>query len=178
MFKLHLISELKEAFINLKGKKVELPQPVKFPFLIPSANKKIVVYDKKCTGCGACSTVCPAYCISSSDNKKYRILEINVANCIYCGLCTEVCPEKAIALLPRNELPSPNKAHLHHELRIKLKRCEHCKKVIGTKKGVLKIVKGFFSQHGINPRELKWANLCPSCKRKFHSYSLITQLIR
>jgi hydrogenase-4 component H len=174
MFKLHLISELKEAFINLKDKKAELPKPVKSPYLIPSAHKKIVVHSKKCIGCGACTTVCPANCI----NKKYRVLEINVANCIYCGLCGEVCPEKAIALTPGNELPSFNKEHLCHELRIKLKRCEFCREIIGTKKGVLKTVKDLFSKRGINTRELEWVNLCSSCRRKFQSYSLIRQRIK
>ena len=175
MFKLHLIGELKEAFINLKDKKVVFPKPVKSPLLIPSSHKKITVSDKKCIGCGACATVCPAFCIGISDNKKYRILVINVADCIYCGLCGEVCPEKAIILIPGNELPSFNKENLHHELRIKLKRCERCREIIGTKKGVLKTVKDLFSKRGINTRELEWANLCSSCRRKFQSYSLIRQ---
>lgn len=178
MFKLHLISELKEAFINLKDKKVEPPKPVKPSFLIPSAHKKMVVYDKKCIGCGACATVCPAYCISIADNKKYRVLEINIANCIYCGFCAEVCPERAIALMPGNELPSFNKEHLHHELRIKLKKCDHCRETIGTKKGVMKTVKDLYSPCGINIRELEWATLCSSCRRKFQSYLLIKQHIK
>lgn len=175
MFKLHLISELKDAFINLKDKKEELPKPVKLPSPLPSSKKKMMVYDKKCIGCGACATVCPAYCISISDNKKYRILDINVANCIYCGLCGEVCPEKAITLIPGNELPSFNKESLHHELRIKLKRCEHCREIIGTKKGVVKTVKDLFSKCGIKTGELEWVNLCSSCRRKFQSYGLIRQ---
>ena len=177
MFKLHLISELKEAFVNLRSEG-EPPKPVKLPFPIPSAHKKMVIADKKCIGCGACVTVCPACCISFSDNKKYRILEINIAHCIYCGVCSEVCPENAIMLMPGNELPSTNKEHLHHELRIKLKRCEQCREVVSTKKGVLKTVKEFFSQSGINPRELEWINLCSSCRRKFHSNVLINQRIK
>ena len=178
MFKLHLISELKEAFINLRSEEVAPPRPVKLPFPIPSAHKKMVIYDKKCIGCGACATVCPACCISFSDNKKYRILKMDIADCIYCGVCSEACPENAIMLMPENELPSTHKEHLHHELRIKLKRCEQCRKVISTKKGVLKTVKDFFSQSGINPRELEWLNLCSSCRRKFHSNILITQRIK
>jgi len=178
MFKLHLISELKEAFINLRGEEVEPPRPVKLPFPIPSAHKKMVISDKKCIGCGACATVCPACCISFLDNKKYRTLKIDIADCIYCGVCSEVCPENAIVLMSGNELFSTNKEHLYHELRIKLKRCEHCREVISTKKGVLKTVKDFFSQSAINPRELEWVNLCPSCRRKFHSNTLITQRIK
>ena len=178
MFKLHLIGELKEAFMSLKDKKVELPKPVKSPSFLPSIHNKMMIYDKKCIGCGACATVCPASCISISDNKKYRILIINVANCIYCGLCGEVCPEKAITLTPGNELHSFNKDNLNHELRIRLKRCECCRGIIGTKKGVSKIVKDLFSKCGINTRELEWANLCSSCRRKFQSNGLIRQNIK
>ena len=177
MFKLHLISELKEAFINLRGEDAEPPRPVKLPFPLPPAHKKMVIFDKKCIGCGACAIVCPASCISFSDNKRYRILKIDIADCIYCGVCSQVCPENVIVLMPGNELPSINKENLHHELRIKLKRCEHCRRVIGTKKGVVKTVKDFFSQSGITPRELKWVNLCSVCKRKFHSTTLITKRI-
>jgi len=179
MFKLHLISELKEAFINTRNKKAEIAKPVKVPQSnIISTHKKMVIYDKKCIGCGACATTCPTQCISISDNKKYRILKINIANCIYCGLCSEVCPEKAVTVLPGNELPSFNKEHLRHELRIKLKKCEHCKNIFGTKKGILKTSKDIFSKSGVNIRELEWVNLCSSCRRKFQSNNLIEQSIK
>ena len=83
MFKLHLISELKEAFINLKDKKIEIPKPVKSTSPLPSAHQKMMVYDKRCTGFGACATICPAHAITISENRKYRFLNINLAICIY-----------------------------------------------------------------------------------------------
>ncbi len=177
MFKLHMISELKEAFINVKDHQVEFPKPAKTDSITSVVHKKMMVHDKKCTGCGACATVCPALAITISENRKYRIVSINTANCIYCGLCVEACPEEAITLISGNELPSLNKDNLHHELKIKLKKCEHCRKPIGTKKGVLKAVKDIFSKSGINTKELEWVNLCSPCRRKFQGHTLIRQSV-
>ena len=177
MFKLHIISELKEAFINVKDTQAEFPKPVKTGYAIPAAHKKMMLHDKRCIGCGACATVCPALAITISENRKHRIIDINTASCIYCGLCVEACPEKAITLISGNELPSLNKDNLHHELKIKLKRCEQCRKPVGTKKSVLKAVKDIFPKSGINTKELEWVNLCSSCRRKFQGYALIRQSI-
>ena len=177
MFKLHIISELKEAFLNVKDTTPEIPKAAKSDPLISFVHKKMMIYDNKCIGCGACATVCPALAITVLENSKHRIIDINTANCIYCGLCVEACPEEAITSVSGNELPSLNKDNLHHELRIKLKRCEHCRKPVGTKKGVLKTVKDLFSKRGINTKELEWLNLCSSCRRKFQSSVLIRQSI-
>ena len=175
MFKLQLISELKEAFVKIEDKKPVIPKTVKSPVTIPPSHKKMALYDKKCIGCGACANVCPATTISISENKKYRIITMNLANCLYCGLCVEACPEKAITLLAEHELPSLNKENLHNELRLKFNKCEHCREIIGTKKAIIKTVKDLFSKGGGTIRELEWVELCPSCRRKFQSYLLITQ---
>ena len=177
MFKLHMISELKEAFINATDNEAAFVKPARTDSLIPASHKKIMLYDKRCIGCGACATVCPALAIAISENRKHRIIDINTAGCIYCGLCVEACPEEAIVLTSGNELPSLNKDNLHHELKIKLKRCERCRKPVGTKKGVLKTAKNIFLKSGINTKELEWVNLCSSCRRKFQSYALIRQSI-
>lgn len=175
MFKLHMISELKEAFINLKDNQAEFPKLVKTDSVIPAAHKKMMLHDKKCIGCGACAIVCPALAITISENRKHRIIDIHTASCIYCGLCVEACPEEAITLISGNELPSFNKDMLHHELKIKLKRCEQCRKPVGTKKGVLKTAKEIFFKSGVNTNELEWINLCSSCRRKFQGHALIRQ---
>lgn len=47
----------------------------------------------KCTGCGACYSVCPKNCISmQSDNKGFCYPQIKLEKCIECGLCEKVCP--------------------------------------------------------------------------------------
>ena len=178
MFKLHQISEIKEALINAGGKKTVLPKQAKDPLSVPSATKRMVVLDKKCTACGACKIVCPAHAITVEENKRYRIVDVNLVHCIYCGLCVEACPEKALAIVSENELPSLHKSHLHHELRIKLTRCERCPEMLGTTKSLLKTVKDIFSESGITTQQLEWVHLCPACRRKLQSHSIINQKIR
>lgn len=47
-----------------------------------------------CTQCGICTQVCPAGCISISDNK----VVYNMENCQTCMACIHNCPKKAIQL--------------------------------------------------------------------------------
>jgi len=60
MFKLHLISELKEALVSLTDLKQGMLKPEVSTSPLPSPHHKMVIFDKKCIGCGACATVCPA----------------------------------------------------------------------------------------------------------------------
>ena len=46
-----------------------------------------------CTGCGACSEICPADAISVDDTAK-----VDAELCTECGACTEECPVEAITL--------------------------------------------------------------------------------
>jgi ferredoxin len=47
----------------------------------------------KCTGCGACTLVCPVMVLEVID-MKCRVSE----GCISCGQCVEVCNWRAITL--------------------------------------------------------------------------------
>ena len=48
---------------------------------------------EKCTGCHACSNVCPKSCISmQTDSEGFLYPEINAALCVHCGKCEQVCP--------------------------------------------------------------------------------------
>lgn len=55
---------------------------------------KIAVLERKCTGCGLCSTNCPFGAIDMVNGKP----ELNAA-CKVCGICVKNCPEKAIVKL-------------------------------------------------------------------------------
>lgn len=178
MFKLHLISELKEALITLKDKTPAIPKPVKCARPLPSPRQKMVLHEKNCFGCGACATVCPAHAISLAENKKYKTVIINLANCIYCGLCIEACPENALSLGAGCDLASPAKDHLHHELRIRLSRCKQCRAITGTGRGITKVARDGYLNRGITAKELEWIELCAVCKRKFHSLRLSRQTAR
>ncbi len=52
------------------------------------------VNQEKCTGCGACTEVCPTEAIHVQDGKAGISLD-----CIDCGSCPRVCPEGAIKMI-------------------------------------------------------------------------------
>lgn len=46
-----------------------------------------------CSGCGACSNICPKKCISMiRDEEGFRYPKIDYDRCIKCGLCSKICP--------------------------------------------------------------------------------------
>lgn len=69
---------------------------------------EIIVYHRKCNGCGDCATACPVNAngkISSSIDDKLILkvengkLEVmNEELCTGCGMCIEACPRKALQI--------------------------------------------------------------------------------
>lgn len=56
-------------------------------------NNKIVITEKKCTGCYACYSICPKNAIEmKADEKGFWQPIINADLCINCKLCQNVCP--------------------------------------------------------------------------------------
>lgn len=51
------------------------------------------VETEKCTGCHACTKVCPVRCISGKTKQPH---EIDAAACVRCGLCREACRFDAV----------------------------------------------------------------------------------
>lgn len=58
----------------------------------------IDIRDKsKCTGCSACSEICPKHCIEMTyDEEGFKYPKVLKEQCISCGLCEQVCPVKNI----------------------------------------------------------------------------------
>lgn len=54
----------------------------------------ITITEKKnCTGCYACSNICPQHCITmESDSEGFCYPKVNMESCVNCGLCEKVCP--------------------------------------------------------------------------------------
>ncbi len=48
-----------------------------------------------CTGCGACSVICPSKCIDLKlDSESFFMPVVNEQNCTQCGLCVKVCYQR------------------------------------------------------------------------------------
>jgi coenzyme F420 hydrogenase subunit beta len=67
-------------------------------------NIKVIVENALCTGCGACSGICPTEAISMVANKAgYIIANVEDEKCIECGICLEVCPSN-LENTPKDEI--------------------------------------------------------------------------
>lgn len=55
---------------------------------------KTIADETICSGCAACTNVCPQHCISMVPNSKNGFLypSINQETCINCGICKKKCP--------------------------------------------------------------------------------------
>lgn len=52
-----------------------------------------ITQNSLCTGCGACSGVCPHAAISMFRNEAgFLVPNINENNCVDCGICLKICP--------------------------------------------------------------------------------------
>lgn len=48
---------------------------------------------KQCSGCSACSTICPKECIKLvEDEEGFLYPRVDVKQCVNCGMCEKVCP--------------------------------------------------------------------------------------
>ncbi len=70
------------------------------PFL-PGKTGEIEVDMDKCTLCGACADLCPAFVLVEKKSKAddlmpFDNLLVDRAKCDYCGICVPFCPEEAI----------------------------------------------------------------------------------
>ncbi len=60
------------------------------------AKPQLMTYSAKCTGCGACLTICPKGAISTDFDRDHKYVAVTDRTlCIDCGACTAVCPNAA-----------------------------------------------------------------------------------
>lgn len=53
----------------------------------------IIKIDKLCTGCAACSDICPASAIKMTEDKNgFTVPHVDLEKCIDCGKCLSTCP--------------------------------------------------------------------------------------
>jgi NADH-quinone oxidoreductase subunit I len=89
-------SLLRRAWSNLFKK----PATVQYPFkkLTPPVTYRgrHVLVNERCTSCGLCAKICPAFAITMvpAEGKALRIIDLS--KCIFCYQCESVCPRGAI----------------------------------------------------------------------------------
>jgi len=91
-----LPSLIREVWSNL----VRKPATVKYPFkkLTPSPQfrGRHRLLKDRCTGCGLCAEICPAFAISLVEVEGSKTISIDLGKCIFCYQCEDVCPRGAI----------------------------------------------------------------------------------
>ncbi len=93
---MRLPSLIREVWANL----VKKPATVKYPFkrlpISPRFRGKHELLKDRCTGCGLCADICPAFAISMIEVDGKRFPSIDLGKCIFCYQCEDVCPRGAI----------------------------------------------------------------------------------
>ena len=52
-----------------------------------------IIPQRDCTGCGACSAICPHNCIDMDEDRfGFTIPNVDPICCIHCGMCEKACP--------------------------------------------------------------------------------------
>jgi formate hydrogenlyase subunit 6/NADH:ubiquinone oxidoreductase subunit I len=73
---------------------------------------------EKCTGCGMCARVCPAFAIEVLGKGREADLRVYLDRCTFCGQCEESCAPRALKLTSEYELA----AFSHEQMIIEFKR--------------------------------------------------------
>jgi 4Fe-4S ferredoxin len=82
--------------VELTFPKKEIVAPFK-----PGKTGEIEVDMDKCTLCGACADLCPAFVLVEKKSKADELMPfdnllVDKSKCDYCGICVPFCPEEAI----------------------------------------------------------------------------------
>ncbi len=73
---------------------------------------------ERCVGCGLCSAVCPANCLTVVPGvdevgiRNAKIYLYDMSRCVFCGMCVEVCPELALVMTHEFELAVTDRSEL------------------------------------------------------------------
>jgi len=137
------LRELKEAIKAL----IKGPYTSKFPHKPhtpferfrgrPKFNKE------ECTGCGACTQVCPSGALTMRDVGDKRVIEVRLDICIFCGQCQANClTEKGIALSQEFDFAVLEKRQeVKEEIEKDLVLCQDCGEIIAPYEQIIWVAK-------------------------------------
>jgi hydrogenase-4 component H len=138
---------------------VTIRYPYAKPLVTDSFRGAIEVDPGKCTGCGACTRICPPKALSLNIEGGTAILRYFVGRCIFCGMCADICPEKAIKITKEFELASEQVSDLYIDVEHEVVTCRKC----GSKFVTSKLLNKVEQELGEFSKEL--LSLCPRCRR-------------
>lgn len=154
----------------LSGALTERYPKIKYP--APKGFRgKITINEEKCTGCGACSRVCPPRAIQVASEEDHIAVRILQGKCILCGECVEACPFGAMSISEEYENTGDSPTKVMTEVRLKALRCQKCGKAFISQK----MYEHVTSILGEDYREL--AMLCPECREKLNAQLISTKIL-
>ncbi|MFQ5996656.1 MAG: 4Fe-4S binding protein [Dehalococcoidales bacterium] len=120
-----------------------------------------------CTGCLACSEVCPTGALASERNGDGMTLTYLASSCTGCGMCFEVCPESAAQVLRVRSLTnldilSRGKVVLHKN---QFAICEGCGASIASQTLLRRIEASL--EGSDEALQIALTRYCPSCRISF-----------
>jgi len=131
----------------------------------------------KCTGCAACSSVCPADAIQVAHANQKRIVTLSYAKCLFCGKCQDACPEDAIKLTEEFELATISKDKAVVAIEIQLRPCKLCGKPVAPEPQ-LKILEKQLVDVGIPAAKIELSLLvCQECRGKIEAKGAARRII-
>ncbi len=92
---------------------------------------------ERCVGCGLCSAVCPANCLTVVPGvdehgiRNAKIYLYDMSRCVFCGMCVEVCPELALVMTHEFELAVSDRSDLVLDTEAMLKLADREKERTG-----------------------------------------------
>jgi len=117
----------------------------------------------KCTGCAACTLICPTETLEATDREQLRIFSYSHYQCISCGACTATCPEGAAALKHEMSLKRLFQILPKEEIRsVELSECERCGCFFAPTPQVERV--GQLVADG--EREIPALQYCDKCRRR------------
>lgn len=144
----------------------------------------LIVDEKKCIGCSACTSVCPEGIIHFSEEGGMRNIQFPGSCTLNCELCVLNCPENAITFVLREEgniegnregnkegnreekLEGENRFILPDRIiSLKLMPCRKCGATFATLKEIEKVRKAISEKVPILSGGDFWMELCPGCRR-------------